>query len=208
MLHISSDHYKTGSISFEGQLGELEQIQLTVLKEKLSGTVKISQCKVIVVAIPDGEDIAKVFSELGVPHVVFFKFSDGNLSKYEDRFDILNLKYASIYEFCVGFYKSLLETNTVEESWKSAKNSMMEYVKKKGDALQIPDLHYEIDPGAMLLPADEFIHKKLILPNLKEGDYIDTSPKRGQCDIEKEKTPFVGRQKELYEIAKTLLNGQ
>lgn len=207
VLHISSDHYKPGSISFEGELGELEQVPLTVLKEKLAGIVKRSQCKVIVVAIPDAEDIANAFSELGVPHVVYFKFTEGKLSNYEDRIDVLNLKYASIYKFCVGFYTSLLEENTVEKSRENAKNVMEEYVWQKGSYLQIPNLHYEIANAAMLLPTIKSHHETVILPNLKQGSYIDTSPKRGYCEIEKEKKPFVGRQKELYEVAKALRGG-
>ena len=207
VLHISSDHYEANSMSMEGELGSLEQISLKELKEKLSDIVMRSQCKIIVVAIPDGEEIANIFVDLGVPHVVCFKFSEGKLSDYDDRVHVQNLKYASIYEFCIEFYKNLLESETVIKAWHTAKCIMDEYVKIKGDDMQIPNLHYEIAPGAVLLPCSELIHDIYILPNLKEGTYVDTSPKRGRCEVDKERMPFVGRQKELYKIAKTLVKG-
>ncbi len=210
VLHLSSDYYTKGTMGLEGELGNLEQIPLAELQKILEPVISTCQCKVVVVAIPESKDIAQMFVKLGVPHVVYFDFSAGDFQDYEHQVDIRSIKYESIYQFCISFYKGLLENRRVSLAWENAKNVMIEYVKGKGDEFKLSDrFHYGVDPGPVMLPEvpegtlpeDDPIHYVDILPNLKVGEYMTTSPERGRCDIEKDRRPFVGRQEELYRVA-------
>eukprot|EP00826_Nyctotherus_ovalis_P051644 TRINITY_DN6460_c0_g4_i2.p1 TRINITY_DN6460_c0_g4~~TRINITY_DN6460_c0_g4_i2.p1 ORF type:complete len:618 (-),score=196.68 TRINITY_DN6460_c0_g4_i2:118-1971(-) len=112
-----------------------------------------------------------------------------------------------MYKFCIDFYKNLLDKNSVSNAWENAKYSTEEMLKCKGDELNIKYFHYGMEPGPVLLPDNADLHSMSIFCNLKDGEYINTSPKRAQCDIEKDRRPFVGRQIELYKIAHELCEG-
>ena len=208
VLHLSSDHYAKGYISMESKLGELIQVPLKKLHEELEHIISTSQCKVVVIAVPQGIDIAKMFLSLRIPHVIYFDFSEGDFYEHENKVDIRATIYDSMYKFCIDFYKNLLDKNSVANAWENAKYSAEEMLKRKGDELNIKYFHYGLEPGPVLLPAgDPKLHSMSIFSNLRDGEYINTSPKRAQCDIEKDRRPFIGRQTELYKIAKELIEG-
>lgn len=76
VLHISSDIYRKESLCIEGENGLIEYISLENLETMLKPERRNLQVDVVVLAIPDSAEIAKVFSSLGVPYVVAFEFDE------------------------------------------------------------------------------------------------------------------------------------
>jgi hypothetical protein len=81
----------------------------------------------VVLLIPKGEKIAKVFSEIGVDHVVAFESSacehqltnsfSSNSQKEIKRTTLYKLQFNYIFAFSVEFYKNLAAQNTARYSF-------------------------------------------------------------------------------------------
>jgi len=205
VLHISSDHYEEGYMSFEDEKGSVDKVPLDKFEQEMGDVIKNSHCKIVIVAIPGARDIAEVFVNLNIPHVFYFDFSKGDFNKCYGRVNIRNLRYNSIYSFCSELYKNLLTDSniTLKEVATRAMEDTEKRIRDKGNSFGIENLHYIFDPGYIILPAEKS-HEDVIFESLKPGNFIDTTPKRPQCDIEKPAEPCIGRQKDIYLIAQLL----
>ncbi|TNV87843.1 hypothetical protein FGO68_gene1372 [Halteria grandinella] len=228
VLHISSDVYRKDSLCIEGENGLVEYINLEDLRNILQPQSKVLQVDVVVLAIPDSEEIAKVFIELGVPYVVAFEFNenaDENL--YMMNVKTIPLVYNAIYEFCQQFYLSIIEEKTIKEAFDSAANAQNSLWKEENrkrncnlDDWQKEQSKYdteEPDHCAILLSAKDFdniqrfkLYDKtsLVKPRLNEGEPIDSSRQRGRTNLGKYRSmyPMTGRQVEQYRLMVQLKN--
>jgi hypothetical protein len=109
VLHISSDVYSPDYLCIEGKNGEIEYISISKLKSLLKPAVGNLNVDVVVVAIPESIRISQAFVDLGVPHVIGFDFRQKLLSTFMDNLYSLPKRYDYIYDFCVEFYKYIIQ---------------------------------------------------------------------------------------------------
>ncbi len=206
VLHVSSDFGVPGIVSLEGAMGELEQVPLDDFKKLLRDPIRTSQCKLVAVFMPRGLEIAQAFVDLGVPHVVYYNFESANLNAYKDRIPIGLVNQAAALSFSTEFHKNLIGGETVYLACEKARKTMVDAVQTRMEQFGIKDFTLSIDAGPALLPHDHegVLHDVKILPALKTGKFIETSPKRGICDIEHDRKALVGRQLELFKIVQEL----
>ena len=116
VLHLSSDEYRDLQLCAEGKYGELDCIEISDLRDILipfGGRLSID---VVVLAIPKSRLLAEIFIDLGVPHVVYFDFSDDFYKIYSKIDSVSNTPYEWIYSFCAEFYKHLVKGVTIKEA--------------------------------------------------------------------------------------------
>lgn len=206
LLHISSNYYEDGYLSMEDNLGHLNKVALEDLHAELKEMAGLEKCRVVVVSIPKAEDVAQMFVDLKVPHVIYFSFSTDSLYAHSSQIEDFIPKPELMYRFSIDFYKKLTTGFAVSEAWRDAKRTVAEYVEAKCEAMKIKGFQYEKDVNPILLPHGD--HNVPVFTNLQSGGIIDISPKRAQCDIEQDRRPFVGRQVEAYTITKALCERQ
>jgi len=206
ILHIASNHYEDGYLSMESDLGHLNKISLEELYNEFNGKSGFKKCKVVVVSIPKAKDIAQMFVDLGVPHVIYFSFLTESLYQQPENIEDLVSKTEYMFKFSVNFYKGLARGFTVYEAWKEAKKMVINLIETMCKARRVKYFHCDDDADPILLPPGN--HDEQVLCNLCNGSFIDISPKRAQCDIGVDRRSFVGRQVEMYSIARMLCEGQ
>ena len=92
----------------------MEYINIDEMKNLLKTDNNRFPVDLVVIAIPDSIKIAKVFIELGVPHVIAFDFNESIVqSTFMDNVYFNPKRFDYIYEFCLEFYKNLIKEYTV-----------------------------------------------------------------------------------------------
>ena len=117
VLHISSDDFNSkGSLFVEGDDGESYEIS----QEHLQHIISKAKClyDLVILAIPQSENLAKIFVEAGIRHIVCFRFNQTFLKKSESLPSISF--YNIVNEFTVTLLNSIILEQTVEESYKNA----------------------------------------------------------------------------------------
>ena len=210
VLHLSSDEFRDLQLWAEGKYGELDWIEISDLREiliPLGGRLSID---VVVLAIPKSRMLAEIFIDLGVPHVIYFDFSEEFYHIYSNIDSAINAPYECIYSFCAEFYKRIIKGSTVKHALNLGKVKMKETLRQANKILKIQNLsEQQIGEGPLLLPED-FDHNQPLYgkdwksTELKTGELIDMSRIRGPTNIEKSNSPFTGRKLEIYQLAKDL----
>lgn len=113
VLHLSSDVYSVDHLCIEGKNGEIEYLSINELRDILKQPNSRLNVDVVVIAIPESLKLAQLFVEMGVPHVIAFDFEHKLLSTFMDNVYTLPKRYDYIYDFCVEFYKNLIQEKTI-----------------------------------------------------------------------------------------------
>ncbi|CDW81385.1 UNKNOWN [Stylonychia lemnae] len=204
VLHISSDVYSPDHLCIEGKNAEIQYIKIAELKNLLDPLESGLNVDLVVLAIPESQKLAQAFVEMGVPHVVSFDFKPNFLSNFMYNVYTLPKRYDYIYDFCVEFYKNLILEKTILESWRKAKPSINDGIRKVSNQMQNFSLSQDdIGQGPILHPSD-YKHRDKLFDGqsfddkmlLKSGQFLDTSKIRGPTNIQinKPSTPYTGRQ--------------
>lgn len=117
VLHLSSDVYHPDYLCIEGKNAEIEYISVIELKVLLKPSNSRLNVDLVVLAIPESQNLAQVFIDMGVPHVVSFDFKHKMLSTFMYNIYTLPKRYDYIYDFCVEFYKNILQEKSISQSW-------------------------------------------------------------------------------------------
>ncbi len=210
LMVLSSDHYGTDVMSFEGESGNLECIKLQELRAALENIVYNSQCKVIILSIPNSKAVADMFISLGVPHVVYFRFPD---SFYENdrRFDTNQVQYELMDTFALDFCQKLIQGRPLGSAFEDAANVLFSFAEKCGKRFGIKEFESDTKTVPVLInkaAETEQTRNEIILPGLKRSETLEeTSPVKTLLPEERpERRKFVGRQEELYRVAMELRN--
>eukprot|EP01022_Parablepharisma_sp_SALTPOND_P004594 TRINITY_DN120601_c1_g1_i1.p1 TRINITY_DN120601_c1_g1~~TRINITY_DN120601_c1_g1_i1.p1 ORF type:complete len:1935 (+),score=215.27 TRINITY_DN120601_c1_g1_i1:789-5807(+) len=204
VLQLSSEYPTPDALNLEGPLGELDELPLPELKAMLIDYIRLSQCKVVIVMIQNGEKIAQAFAQLGIPHVFCFQFSSNNLLKYKDMVPLSSVQRKASHRFGTELHKFLVLGETVDDACEKATKLMVEAIQTQMEQFGIKGFTLDLEKRPIIFPLDPTLHKVKVLSNFRVGKYIETSPKRGVCNIEKERRPLVGRQLELFKIISDL----
>ena len=97
VLHLSSDEFRDLQLWAEGKYGELDLIEISDLRQLLIPEGGRLSIDVVVLAIPKSRLLAEIFIDLGVPHVIFFDFSDEFYQIYSNIDSAVNTPYEWIY---------------------------------------------------------------------------------------------------------------
>jgi hypothetical protein len=147
ILHLSSDFFIQGnSLFLEGEYGET----LELTSEEISKLLRESKSlyDLVILAIPQSNDLAKVFIESGVPFVICFNFSDKILQStgiYTDQnYQIANNSSTSIdgkllhvpfmnliNEFSVYLCARLVQGDTLLEAFNFARREFINIFKSQ-----------------------------------------------------------------------------
>ena len=211
VLHLSSDEFRDLQLWAEGKHGELDWIEVSDLRELLlpfGGRLSID---VVVLAIPKSRLLAEVFIDLGVPHVVFFDFSDDFYNIYSKTDSTTNVLYEWIYSFCAEFYKNIVKGITVKKSLYIGREKLKDTLREINKLLKIQNFfEHQIGEGPVVIPED-FDHNQSLYGTkdwksieLEAGELIDMSRIRGPTNISKPLTVFTGRKLEVYNLVKEL----
>ncbi len=201
ILHISTKCHSPDSVCFEGELGELDEMPLEEFKEFLQIHLNPAQCRLVIVAIPDGLDIASAFLSVGVPHVVLLQFNYDSAEAQKRLVQLHNLDAEAKLSFDIELYNALLSGSSVAEGWRNARDALVELARSKLARFGVRQVGFSPEILPRLLPEPEEMHKAKVFASLAMGKPIDTSPHRGICNINKERKPFVARQIEVYKLA-------
>jgi len=203
VLQITPGYWSEDTISFEGSLGELDEVPLDNLGVMLSNYIRVSQCKVVVIMTPHGQKIGKVFADLGIPHVVCFSFSAGELAKCKEVIVASNIPETFLFDFTTEFHRLLIRNETVKDACEKASTAAEEKARVRLEQAKLDPSYISFKNRYLILPADSnnASHAVKVFPELRPGKFIETSPKRGTCDIEYERMALVGRQVEFFKLA-------
>ena len=106
-----------------------------------------------VVAIPESVKIAEMFNELGVNHVVAFDFKQKLISTFVDNVYTRPKRYDYIYDFCVEFYKHLIQEKTIYDAWKEAQPRIHGKLKELNDKIgNVMLSRDDVGQGPLLIP--------------------------------------------------------
>jgi hypothetical protein len=110
VLHLSSDVFKDGFLCIEGNNGQIEYLDKDELKKILMPKNNDRlQVDVVVLAIPEVSNLAELFMELGVPHVVTFNFpSHLSTTSFMDMAIPFPKRFKKIYLILERFYANLI----------------------------------------------------------------------------------------------------
>eukprot|EP00826_Nyctotherus_ovalis_P030657 TRINITY_DN24477_c0_g1_i1.p1 TRINITY_DN24477_c0_g1~~TRINITY_DN24477_c0_g1_i1.p1 ORF type:complete len:470 (+),score=106.54 TRINITY_DN24477_c0_g1_i1:92-1501(+) len=205
-MQLSSSYYSHGVLALEGPSGELDKLKLADLRSLLASRIKLSQCKLVVLVLPNSEDIAQVLSDLGVPHVICFWLSHKAFSKYEGTVSAYKLYRQAVCSFSKEFYGFVVKGVTVQTAFDKAIELTVEAIKEMVKAFSSEEVRLEKSEVARIFPVDPdmSLHDVKLMSVFKLGRYIETSQRRGVCDIEKEKSPLIGRHLEFFKVISAL----
>eukprot|EP00347_Sterkiella_histriomuscorum_P024050 403332474 len=214
VFHVSSDVYHPDYLCIEGKNAQIEYISIKEMKNLLKPANSRLNIDLVVLAIPESEKLAQAFVEMGVPHVVFFDFKQKLLSTFMYNIYTLPKRYEYIYDFCVEFYKHILQEKSINQSWQKAKPRLNESIRKYQSHFSHVQLSQEdVGDGPILYPRDNKHIEKLFdsgslddKMQIKSGVFLDTSKIRGPTNImvNKPSTPYTGRQLDTFKIISNL----
>lgn len=151
-----------------------------------------------------------LIEELQVPHVIYFKFTDG-ISQDSFHNKLFEVEY--ITKFVQFFLNELISSKTVQESFDTAIRDSVDCLADSffnGDENQVKAF---LGEGAILLPAIEEdeanCHDKKFFGiddfELSNGKIEDISTVKVPSNVDKNITPFFGRVQEMNEVIEHIL---
>jgi len=210
VLQISSEFHSANVLNFEGPLGELDPLPLSELRLLLKDRVRASHCKILTIMIPNAVELGNAFVDLGIPHVICFRFHSSDIEKYGDCVSMSNLNILASSTFAIEFNKAIFANESVNGAFEKAIKSLYGAIQNMMEQLGFKNFQFNLDTMPVLLPPDpdKTKHSEKVISELKLGNYIETSPKRGVSEIEKERIALVGRQCELFRISADLIQSK
>ncbi len=130
LLHLSSDDFNQNSVDSlfveKKQSAESQEIAYEELWNLLN--VKGCNYEIVILAIPQSRQLAELFLEVGVKHLICF---DLDLDFLEKASLLVHYKvYNVINEFTNWFLSNLFKSHSVEDSFKFAKKDFMSLMNK------------------------------------------------------------------------------
>jgi hypothetical protein len=107
ILHLSSSVFEEDKLCIEGSNGVVEYLYKEQLRKILVNQYQNKKgldVELLVLAIPESIEFAKLFLELGVKHVIAFSYEH-----YVRETSFISWVFDFINKFCRGFYKNLLQ---------------------------------------------------------------------------------------------------
>jgi len=125
LLHITSDVAFEDRLCVEGFYGISCEIPLRRLEQIFKNHQHFGlQVDVVGIALPQSVKVGRVFKNLQVKHVLCFDEANASQSvgKYdkEELASIVRFKFNFIYNFCVHFYKKLINCSSVIDAFRKA----------------------------------------------------------------------------------------
>lgn len=149
-----------------------------------------------------------MFVDLGVPHVIGFDLKQKMISTFIDNVYTRPKKYDYIYDFCVEFYKNLIQEKTVYQALQESKPRLIEQIRLLNDQIGNTLHNDDVGQGALLFPSNPALQRVKLFDNesfderlyLNTGRFLDSSRIRGPNNLTRKDAPYTGRQIEMYKF--------